>query len=254
LSFLTKLKNFIWLIDLGFLVGNSIAGLFYPYIPFFVLGFLGLWTKLKKDPRVAYLVILFILGYGLLFLHVLQIWYMEHRFLYIVAFPGSVLAAFGIEKSSCFIQNRLHLKPSVIFILIFLYIVGFGLGKNIKKREQDKVVYIQIADYIARLEKPRQGFIHVLTGDSSSPKLVPFYLNLHLSTGYCPLQVAPDIRDKDALFQYVKENNVKYFLWDDKDWRKTRVDINSDDFRTTFHYLERWHQREFGNLILFCRG
>jgi Dolichyl-phosphate-mannose-protein mannosyltransferase len=254
LSFLSKLKNLIWLIDLGVLIGNSIAGIFYPYIPFFVFGFFGLWTKLKKDPRVAYLVVLFILGYGLLFLHILQIWYMEHRFLYIVVFPGCLLAAFGIEQTTRFIQNRVHWKPSLVFILIFLYILGFGLAKNIKKREEDKVVYLQIAEYIANRERPGQGFIPVLTGDSSSPKLVPFYLNLHLRTGFCPLQVAPDIRDNDALFRYVKENKVKYFLWDDKDWRKTQVDIQSGDFRKTFIYLERWHHKDYGNIILFSRG
>jgi 4-amino-4-deoxy-L-arabinose transferase-like glycosyltransferase len=254
LSFLTKLKDLIWLIDLGFLIGNSIAGLFYPYIPFFVFGFFGLWVKLKKDPRVAYLVVLFLLGYGLLFFHILQAWYMEHRFLYIVAFPGSMLAALGIEKTTRFIRERVHLEPSIVFILIFLYILGFGLGKNIKKREEDKVVYLHIAEYISNLEKPGPEFIRVLTGDSSSPKLVPFYLNLQLSTGYCPLQVAPDIRDNDALFRYVKENKVKYFLWDDKDWKKTQIDIHSDDFRKTFHYLERWHEKEYGNIILFSRG
>jgi Dolichyl-phosphate-mannose-protein mannosyltransferase len=253
LSFLSKVKNLIWLMDLGVLIGNSIAGIFYLYIPFFVFGFFGLWKKLKKDPRVAYLVILFMLGYGLLFLHILQIWYMEHRFLYIVVFPGCLLAAFGIEKTICFIQNKLGWKASAVMILIFLYILAFGLGKNIKKRDEDKRVYLQIAEYISKLEKPDHAFVPVVTDDSSSLKLVPFYVNLHQPTGYCPLQAAPDIRDNDTLFRYVKENEVKYLLWDDKGWRKTHVDIRGEDFRQVFDSLGRWYHRERGNIILFCR-
>jgi hypothetical protein len=252
-SFLSKTRHLIWLIDLGVLIGNSIAGIFYPYIPFFVFGFFGLSAKLRKDPRVTYLFTLVMLGVGLLFVHVLESWYLEHRFFQIIIFPGCILAAFGIEKTIHFIQSKLGWKASVVMILIFLYILAFGLGKNIKKRDEDKVVYLQIAEYISKLEKPAPGFVPVLTGDSSSLKLVPFYLNLDLPTGFCPLYTPPAIRNNENLFQYVEEKNVKYFLWDEKNWSKTQIDIHSDDFRQAFTYLERWYHRECGYIILFCR-
>ena len=252
-SFLSKVRNLIWLIDLGVLIGNSIAGIFYAYILFFVFGFFGLSAKLRKDPRVTYLFTLVMLGYGLLFVHVLESWYLEHRFLYIIILPGSILAAFGIEKITQFFQAKMGWKASVAVIVISLYIIGFGLGKNIKKREEDKVVYLNIAEYISRQEKPGFGFISVLTGDSSLPKLVPFYVNLHLPIGFCPFYVVPKIKNNEELIQYVEAKNVKYFLWDEKNWSKTQIDIHSDDFRQTFTYLERWYHRECGYIILFCR-
>jgi len=252
-SFLSKTRNLIWLIDLGVLIGNSIAGIFYPYITFFVFGFFGLWAKLRKDPRVTYLFTLVMLGYGLLFVHVLDIWYLEHRFLHIIILPGSILAAFGIEKTTQFFQAKMGWKASVAVIVISLYIIGFGLGKNIKKREHDKVVCLNIAEYISRQEKPGFGFTTVLTGDSSSLKLVPFYVNLHLPIGFCPFYVAPKIKNNEELIQYVEAKNVKYFLWDEKNWSKTQIDIHSDDFRQTFTYLERWYHQEYGDIILFCR-
>ena len=252
-SFLSKTRNLIWLIDLGVLIGNSIAGIFYPYIPFFVFGFFGLSAKLRKDPRVTYLFTLVMLGYILLFLHVLEIWYLEHRFLHIIILPGCILAAFGIEKTTQFFQARMGWKASVAVIVISIYIIGFGLGKNIKKRDEDKVVYLNIAEYISRQERPGFGFTSVLTGDSSSLKLVPFYVNLHLPTGFCPFYVAPKIKNNEELIRYVEAKNVKYFLWDEKNWSKTQVDIHSDDFRQTFTALERWYHREYGVMILFCR-
>jgi 4-amino-4-deoxy-L-arabinose transferase-like glycosyltransferase len=253
-SFLFKARHLIWLIDLGLLVGSSLAGIFYPYIPFFIFGLLGLWGRLRKDPRVVYLIILVILGYISIFFHVLQYWYLEERFLYVIIFPGCILGAFGIEKTTRFIQSRVNWKASVAIVLISLYILAFGLGKNIKKREEDKVVYLQIAEYISKLEKPDHAFVPVLTDDSSSLKLVPFYLNLHLSTGFCPASRAPVLRTNGELLQYLRENRVKYFLWDEKGWRKTQVDIRSNDFLHNFNYLGRWYHRDYGDIILFCTG
>jgi hypothetical protein len=138
-------------------------------------------------------------------------------------------------------------------VLISVYILGFGLGKNIKKREEDKVVYIQIAEYISGLEKPDHKFVPVLTSDSSLLKLVPFYLNLSLSAGFCPADSVPVIKTNEDLFQYVREKNVKYFLWDEKSWQNTRVDIRSDDFRRNFDDLGQWYDRYYGDIILFGR-
>lgn len=252
-SFLSKTRNLIWLIDLGVLISGSLAGIFYPYIPFFVFGFFGLSARLRKDPKVTYLFTLVLLGYGLLFLHVLEIWYLDHRFLHIIILPGSILAAFGIEKTIQFFQARMGWKASVAVVVISFYIIAFGLGKNIKKREEDKVVSLNIAEYISRQEKPGFGFTSILTGDSSLLKLVPFYVNLHLPIGFCPFYVAPSIKNNEDLIQHAEEKDVKYFLWDEKNWSKTQIDIHRDDFRQAFTYLERWDHRECGDIILFCR-
>lgn len=253
-SFLSKAKSLIWLIDLGVLISGSLAGIFYPYFLFFVIGLFGLWARLRKDPRVTYLLTLVLLGYTLLFFHVLQIWYLEHRFLHIAVLPGSILAAFGIEKATRFFQARMGWKASVAVMVICLYIAGFGLGKNIKKREKDKVVFSEIAEHISKFEKPNHAFIPVLTGDSSSLKLVPFYVNLHLPVGFCPLYVAPSIKNNEELIQYVKDNNVKYFLWDEKNWSKAQINIRSNEFRQTFNDLGRWYHRDYGVIILFGRS
>ena len=137
--------------------------------------------------------------------------------------------------------------------MISLYIIGFGLGKNIKRREEDKVVYLNIAEYISRQENPDFGFTSVLTGESSLMKLVPFYVNLQLPIGFCPVYLTPNIKNNHELIHYAEEKNMKYFLWDEKNWSKTQVDIRSDEFRQTFNYLERWYHQEYGEIILFRR-
>lgn len=160
-----------------------------------MFGFIGLTARLRKDSRVVYLLILVILGYDLLFVHVLQFWYFEHRFLHIILLSGSILAAFGVEQIIRFVHDKIRWQSCVAVILICLYILAFGLRKNIKKREEHKVAFRQIAEYISELEKPHHEFVPVLADDSSSLKLVPFYLNLHLSTGFCPVYSIPAIRN-----------------------------------------------------------
>jgi 4-amino-4-deoxy-L-arabinose transferase-like glycosyltransferase len=253
-SYLFKVRDFTWLVDLGILVRNTISGVFYFYFPFFVLGFLGLTTRLRKDARVVYLFMLVILGYSLLFVHVLQYWYFEDRFLYIVIFSGCILFAFGVEKTIHFIRSRTNWRVPLVLILIALYIMAFGLGKNIKKRGEDRVVFRQIAEYILRLERPGHAFVPVLTANSSALKLVTFYLNLDLPKGYCPLEVAPQIENNEELIQYTQRNKVKYFVWDEKSWSKTQIDVSAKGFVENFETLGSWHQKEFGRIVLFCRN
>jgi len=252
-SFLFKTRSFVWLVDLGLLVGSSIAAVFYPFIPFFIFGFSGLTVRLREDPRVVYLVILVILGYVLLFVHVLQFWYFEHRFLFITILPACVLAALGIEKISLFAERKFRWKTPVSLILIFLYIAGFGLGKNIKKRDTEKVIFREIAECISTREHSPEQFIPVLTSDSSLMRLVPFYVNLGVQKGFCPYDSVKNLRNFDALLKYAKEQKITYFLWNERHWSKTEIDIHSDPFRHAFTSQGHWFHNESGEIILFHR-
>jgi len=118
----------------------------------------------------------------------------------------------------------------------------------------DKMVYLNIAEYISELEESGHRFIPVITGEASSLKLVSFYLNLHLPTGFCPLQTPPVITDNNSLVRYAVDNDMKYFLWDEQNWRRTQVDINSEDFRRSFNCLKRWYHKDYGDIVLFGRG
>jgi hypothetical protein len=93
----------------------------------------------------------------------------------------------------------------------------------------------------------------VLTASSSPMKLVPFYLNLDSPTGYCPLDVAPKIRNNEELIQYTQKNKVKYYVWDEKNWSKTQVDIHAESFAKNFEMLGRWYQKDLGSIVLFRR-
>lgn len=252
-SFLSKARSLVWFIALGVLLSSTIAGFFHPYFPFFVFGFSGIFKRLREDSKIGYLLTLFILAYGLLFFHVLQIWYFEHRFLYLSVFSGCAFAALGIEKIAGFLQRKLMRKASLVMIFLVFYVVAFGLGKNVKKREEDKVVYLQIAEQVSKREKSSHGFIPILTGNSSSLKLVSFYVNLDLPTGYCPFGVVPEIRNNEELIQYTQKNKVKYYIWDEKNWSKTQVDIHAGSFVENFETLGRWYHRDLGSIVLFCR-
>jgi hypothetical protein len=252
-SFLGKVRNLVWLNAVGVLTSASVAGIFYPYIPFFVFGFFGLRKRIRTKPEIMYLFTLFIVGYILLFFHILQFWYFEHRFLFIAILPGCVLAAFGIAKINHFAERKFRWKMPVGLVLIFLYIAGFGLGKNIKKRDTDKVIFRQIANYISTNEHSPKQAIPVLTSDSSLMRLVPFYVNLGVQEGFCPTESVKELRNFDAIVKYAEKHNVKYFLWNERHWSKTEIDIHSDQFHQAFTPQGHWFHEECGEIILFHR-
>jgi len=181
------------------------------------------------------------------------LWYFEHRFLFIAILPGCVLAAFGIAKINHFAERKFRWKTPVGLVLIFLYIASFGLGKNIKKRDTDKVIFRQIANYISANEHSPKQAIPVLTSDSSLMRLVPFYVNLGVQEGFCPTESVKELRNFDAIVKYAEKHNVKYFLWNERHWSKTEIDIHSDQFHHAFTPQGHWFHEECGEIILFHR-
>jgi len=252
-SFLGKVRNLVWLNAFGVLTSGTVAGIFYPYIPFFAFGFSGLWERIRRNPEIVYLITVLTVGYILLFFHVLQFWYFEHRFLFITILPACVLAAFGIEKINLFTERKLRWKTPVGLVLIFLYIAGFGLGKNIKERDTEKMIFREIANYISTREYSTEQFVPVLTSDSSLMRLVPFYVNLGVQKGFCPYDSVKKLKNFEALLKYAKEYKIRYFLWNERHWSKTGIDIHSDQFRHTFASQGHWFHKECGEIILFHR-
>lgn len=252
-SFLGKVRNLVWLNGIGVLISGSVAGIFYPYFPFFVFGFFGLRERLRRDPEIGYLFTLLIVGYILLFFHVLQFWYFEHRFLYIVVFPACVFAALGIMNVRLFAESKAGWRTPITIAVICLYIAGFGLGKNIKKRDTEKVIFREIAEYIRTREHSPEQYIPVMTSDSSLVRLVPFYVNLEVQKGLCLTDSVTNLGSLEALVQHAKKNNAKYLLWNERHWSKTEIDIHSDQFRHTFTSHGRWFHDACGEIILFHR-
>ncbi len=251
-NFISKARNFAWLIALSTLVNEFLEGFFYPFCLILFIGFHGSWQKLKKLEELRYFTTLIVFGWAMLYLHMIQSWIIDGRFLAIVAFPLFIYLGYGFEKTIPFLATSLKIKEKASVAVICALIVFFGLSKNLNFREKDKLVFKQIGTYVAELENHSNGYISTLA--SYNGRQLSFYANLH-NEGL----ILPPIKNilsfpGNDLVQFIgqlKNNRIKYFLWEENYWSRMPYSPNESDCRDSLKELKRWYHPDTGQMVLY---
>jgi 4-amino-4-deoxy-L-arabinose transferase-like glycosyltransferase len=251
--FLEKARDLVWLIALGTLFTYTIKAFFYPFFLVFVLGLPGTKTRMKKDKRLAYLLLICASMFVMLYFHLLQTWIIDTRFLVPILLPGCVFMGFGIEKAFHLMNSRLRIRPEITFSIICLAILAFGLPKNLDPREADKSVIKSIGETIAQEE----GNDHIIGVGCSMHILrwISFYANLDYPGSPCP-QPYSDFRsivgnDYKYFLKILKQRDIKYFIWEEKHWPKNIFDFMDTLKPRHFKLINRWSHPDTGQMILF---
>jgi 4-amino-4-deoxy-L-arabinose transferase-like glycosyltransferase len=251
-AFVQKVRQMVWLIALGTIFKGMVKAFFYPFFIIFLCGMMGLWSRIKDDQRVLYFFFLIIAAAILLYIHVLQTWTMEARFFAVIVLPSAVFLGFGLENIIHFLTGRFNLRPLVSISLICLLILTFGLTKDLKPREEDKLVFKEIGEFIDKREDNGQA-ISVAT--FSPPGLVSFYANLKYPGAPSP-EIYADFRQLaatryDRFVHNLKTNHIKYFLWEERNWPREAFNFLKDRDSKDFLELGRWSHPDTGKLVLF---
>ena len=250
--FLEKARQLVWFIGLGTLLQYLLSSFFYPFFFLFLLGLGGLREKLKSDRRIRYLAVLSCFCLVLLYFHLLETWITETRFFVIFMLSTAIFLAFGIEKAVRFLQDRLHMSARSGLSIVCLFILAFGLAKNLKPREEDKSVFKQIGEFIAQ----REGNGRVIPVFASQRTLawVSFYSNLHYRGAPCPMGEGDFEtivgRNSEEFIRHLKRAGIKYFLWEEKPWRNVPFDFFEKMDPHEFKEVGRWTHVDTGRLIL----
>jgi len=104
-GFISKARNFAWLIALSTLLVEFLEGFFYPFCLVLFIGFHGGWQKLTCREELWYFTILIVFGWVLLYLYLIQGWLIDGRFLAIVTFPLFIYLGYGFEKTIPFLMR-----------------------------------------------------------------------------------------------------------------------------------------------------
>jgi len=249
-DFLPKARNLIWLIALGFVVKYTVVAFFYPFFFIFVIGLGGIREKIKNDHRVFYFSLLVISGLSLLYIHIIDDWIMQYRFLAIVIFPSCIFLGFGLERILRFLQVRFALKESIALIVVALLILVSGLPKNLKARETDKAIFRQIGELIAKREGNHR-VIKVAAASSKVHKWVSFYANLKYPGVFCAQDSGTIGEDYSQFVKHLIQNEIRYFLWEENRWPAEKIDFIHTQYRQDFKELGRWHHPDTERIILF---
>jgi hypothetical protein len=225
-SFLHKARNLVWLIALGTLFSYVIKSFFYPAFFIFLLGVSDIKSRLREDRRILYLVILAAAALWVLYVHLLETWFIYTRFMAAFLFPSCVFIGFGLKKISRFLESRFRLPHSMALFLVFFLLLSVSLPKNLKPREADKLVFKNMGELIAKIEGPGREI--ALAGHRPAIMWVSFYANMNCPDVLCPptydLTGIPT-KDYIQFIRNLKKEGIQYVLWQEKYWSQSAFDL-----------------------------
>jgi hypothetical protein len=129
-------------------------------------------------------------------------------------------------------------------------ILAFGLGKNIRPNHEDKIVYRQAGEIIARHKAPEQ-VAQILGVRSTVYEWVFFYAHRDYPGAICTKKLIKIIpKNYDSLIEDMRAAGIHYLLYEEKQWPKNGFDFLAAAFGQDFTILGRWQHKDTGILML----
>jgi 4-amino-4-deoxy-L-arabinose transferase-like glycosyltransferase len=252
-DFFDNVRDILWFVGFGVLLQNTLETFFYPYCLLYLAGLKKLREKIREERRVLYFSLLTLVSFGVLYVYVFLNWEMENRWVAMALFPSFMFLGFGLERTVSYLQSRHGLKRGMALALVCLVILGFALAKNTRPRGEDKIVFRQLGETIARLEG-NAAKIEVLTVGSSA-RWISFYANAGFRGApypdehrlYEPLIGA----SYETFLDNLKKSKIRYLVWEEKNWPAGHFDFLKSPWERDFIRLGVWSHPDTGKIILF---
>jgi len=251
--FMVNARHQIHFVAFGTVLSNACEAFFYPFLFFFALGCYHMGKKLKKDPRLWFFIIMATSGVCIVYVHLVQHWMIEYRYFAIIIIATSVFAGFGIEQAQLLL-TKCRIQPFHAMVLIFVFILLFGLGKNLKSREKDKYIFRQMGEFIAQME-PGKPIVVAAIEKSTNCEKIQFYANRFYEGVLCPRQDLNVLElcenNYSKIIHELNKYNAQYFLWESRLWPDDWFDFNKHYLKTDFVPIMRYPQPGKNTLVLY---
>ena len=250
-EFLHGVRNIIWAIPLAMIFSTILEGYFYPYALFFFLGFVGIKSKWQKKGNMGYFVCLIASGVGVLYIHLLKTWLIYNRFLSILLFPSFLFIGFGIENALRFLKMKCRFSSLTAAVWAVVFIVAFGLGKNVRPNHEDKVVYRQAGEIIAS-QKQKNQMVEIAGVHSTVYEWVFFYAHRYFPGPLCAKNLRTKVPKHYAdLVEGMRTAGVRYLFFEENQWTQKGVNLKAAPYQQDFDVLGQWHHKDTGSLMLW---
>jgi 4-amino-4-deoxy-L-arabinose transferase-like glycosyltransferase len=247
--FWREVRNLLWWLGLGSLLNGIIRVIFEPLFIFFILGFIGLKERFKKDINLRYLILGAAAALLILYLQVINCWFMSSRFIPLFLIPAFVILGFGLARFVELATHRLNLGKKLIVTLLCLLILIVSLPKNMQANRKDKLVFQEIGDFVASREGNSQE--NLVVGSFKRIAFVYFFANVNYAGSGCILHINIQYDPKVPFnISMLRERGVKYLVWDEKN----RTDQELEQLRSRKKEvieMGKWRSDELGKLVLF---
>lgn len=218
-------------------IGRFVQNIFFPVLPFVLIGFWTLRKELFRNRFARYAVLLIILSVLSLYLFYLKVEVLSGRYLATVILPAFIFIGAGIETTMLFFEKKGMQRRTVAMILCF-YIIITAIPANLGDKRTDKLIYKDIGEYISKIENNRR--VNIMSPD----KRIMFYANYHSSGLTCAQQLGEydnliKLKYSDLVAQ-LRQKNIHYFLWEEKSWKNAPYDFLAAAEANVFREVQHW--------------
>jgi hypothetical protein len=253
-SFLERSRETLAFIPLAAIFYHILEGVFYPFALVFFIGFSGLSGLFRQHPRSGYLFLLSAAGFVVLYVHMLQTWVIDYRFLAIMMFPACIIMANGVRRVMGYLRQTRSMSPRKAVTLFAAFLILFGLPKSLKPEEQDKIVFRQAAQAIEESRDADQ-LVRVGTANASRAfEWVLLYAHRHSPDLYCALHMVDAVPDTYEQFKAnLDKSGNRYFFYEENHWPATGFDLLAAPYQNDFRLLGQWRHPDSGLFAVFQR-
>ncbi|KQC11609.1 MAG: hypothetical protein APR62_09535 [Smithella sp. SDB] len=253
IEFMRYSRTLIWFTALGVVLQSAMEAFFYPFFLLLIGGLAGIRDRMRKDKRLLSLILTVTISLIVLYIYCLNTWSMENRRLIMVIIPSAVFLGFGAEKLINWSHKKFGLSDSVGIIILCLFILVLTLPKDLKVREEDKLVYKEIGETIAQLDGS-SGIIEMITLGNAF-RWNDYYANLHVKGAPCPGKykawrniIGNSYTD---FIRNMRMRNIHYIVWEEKTWPKDKFTFLQSIRPNDLRKLEEWNHQDTGRIILY---
>ncbi|WP_319408667.1 glycosyltransferase family 39 protein [uncultured Desulfosarcina sp.] len=249
-EFLRGVRTVTWMVPLGLIFNTVLEGFFYPYALLFFIGWIGIRRRLSTDGGVSYFVCLLMFSTLVLYVNLLQTWLIYNRFLAIVIYPGFLFIGFGIDRLVGWLTSHCRLKPLTATVTAVTFVLLFGMAKNLRPNHEDKIVYRQAGEIIARQKAPTQ--VAAIAGAQSTVyEWVFFYAHRDFPGPLCARDGIKKIPSQyQALIASMRADGQRYLFYEENQWPRQAFDLMAAPFEQDFTILGRWRHKDTGQIML----
>ncbi len=248
--FFQEAKEQLWFIAFGVLLNRTIEAFFIPFFIIYVIGcFQAKKTNLKHK---GYFVLLQLVAYIMIYLHIIQTWQMEYRFMGINVFSAFVFLGLGVEKVLGFIDALSLNKKRFAIVLSIIMLFVAPVVKDLKPRRESRLVFKEIGEYVRTIEN--NDFVKI-TMAVEFPMWTYLAANKKSSNFDCPGDSYKDwgneFPDYSSLKAELINGGYDYFVLDSSTWKNESFDSMKKAFENDFTFLKQWKYSKSVTLCLF---
>jgi len=254
-DFLKEARSNIWLISLGVFSNRFSEAVFFPFLPFFVVGFIKHWKTQRKEIGASYLMLLIIFGALVIYFYMASTWTLEIRRFIIILIPSCLIFATGVLATSKYMASKVKINNLTALCIVACFILTAGLLKNIKPREADKLVFKQISQFIVDTEgneKPIQ-----ISASLHTQRWISYYANQNYPGLFCPEYTDKNCWELfsestcEGFVNHLEREHLQYFLWTEHRCASKSIDISCIDRNDRLERLGQWTHRDTGRMVLY---